>query len=443
MDDVAAPRSGVVMCASYDGSAVEPLAADVLARAARRFGTPAYVYDLPRLDADARAIADAFPEGWLRLYSLKANGLPALSGRLLDAGFGVTAVSAGELALAARAGFPPGMVALEGIGKGAGELRAAVAAVSRGSPLLWLSIESADEARALATLASRAGMGPRSLDVLVRCNPSVQPETHGGLAVGAADSKFGVLPDELAAVVEAGDGVDGPLRWRGLHLHVGSQLGAVDAWRSAIRVGLRLVSLQRAALPDMDTLDMGSGFPVDYGVDGSAPAPGVFASAAAAEVEALPVDARPARLAIEPGRAVVAAAGWLVARVLHVRERDGADGPRRLIVLDTGMTELIRPALYGAEHPLVALTSQGRAVSPDAPVAEVRVDGPICESTDRLGRALLPPLARDDLVAIGVVGAYGSSMASTYNGRPRPPEVGSDGRRLTLLRRRGSVASLP
>lgn len=422
---------------------MEPRVADALLRAARRFGTPAYVYDLPRLDADAAGLARAFPPGWLRLYSLKANGLPALAGRLVGAGYGATAVSAGELALAARAGFAPGMLSLEGIGKGGAELRAAVGAAGGGAPLLWVSLESADEARALSVVAAEAGLPRGAIDVLVRLNPSVQPETHGGLAVGAADSKFGVLADELPGVVEAGGGVDGPLRWRGLHLHVGSQLGAVDAWRSAIRVGLRLLSLQRAALPDMDTLDIGSGFPVAYGVDGSVPDPGVFAGAATAEVEALPADARPARVAIEPGRAVVAAAGWLVARVLHVRERDGADGPRRLVVLDAGMTELVRPALYGAEHPMAALTSMGRPVPADAPMTEVRVDGPICESTDRLGMASLPPLARDDLVAIGVVGAYGSSMASTYNGRPRPPEVGWDGTRCVLLRRRGSPARLP
>ncbi|MET0773088.1 MAG: hypothetical protein ABWZ82_08400 [Candidatus Limnocylindrales bacterium] len=416
---------------------------DVLADAGRRFGTPCYLYDLSRLDADAARVATAFPPGWLRLYSLKANGLPALASRLAAAGYGATAVSAGELALAARAGFPPGAVALEGIGKGRSELRAAVRAAAGGTPLLWLSLESAGEARALASLAAKAGLGPGSIDVLVRLNPMVQPETHGGLAVGAADSKFGVLTDELAGVVEAGGGADGPLRWRGLHLHVGSQLGAVDAWRSAIRLGLRSLALQRAALPEMDTLDLGSGFPVGYGVDGSVPGPDVFAAAATAEVEAIPEDSRPRRLAIEPGRAIVAAAGWLVASVLHVKERTGPDGPRRLVVLDTGMTELIRPALYGAEHPIAALTSLGRAVPPDAPLVEARVDGPICESTDRLGRATLPPLARDDLVAIGVVGAYGSSMASTYNGRPRPPEVGWDGSRLSLLRRRGSFATLP
>ncbi|MEZ4597814.1 MAG: hypothetical protein R3C32_13945 [Chloroflexota bacterium] len=124
-------------------------------------------------------------------------------------------------------------------------------------------------------------------------------------------------------------------------------------------------------------------------------------------------------------------------------EREDPGGRRRLVVLDAGMTELIRPALYGAEHPMLALTSLGAAVPADAAMTPVRVDGPICESTDRLGIADLPPLARDDLVAIGVVGAYGSSMASTYNGRPRPPEVGWDGASLRLLRRRGSAAALP
>jgi diaminopimelate decarboxylase len=422
---------------------VEPLLADALRRAARRSGTPVYVYDLPRIDADAARLAAAFPPAWLRLYALKANGLPAVAGRLVSAGYGATAVSSGELDLARRAGFVLGTIALEGIGKGLSELRAAVRGVAAGSPLLWVSLESADEARALAGLATRAGLPRGSLDVLVRINPVVRPETHGGLAVGAADSKFGVLIDELPALVAAGGGADGPLRWRGLHLHVGSQLGAVDAWRSAIRLGLRALALQRAALPDMDTLDLGSGFPVGYGVAGSVPGPELFAAAATAEVEALPAGTRPTRLAIEPGRAIVAASGWLVATVLHVKEREGPSGPRRLVVLDTGMTELVRPALYGAEHPIAALTSRGRAVPHETPLVEARVDGPICESTDRLGLAALPPLARDDLVAIGVVGAYGSSMASTYNGRPRPPELGWDGAALSLLRRRGALTSLP
>jgi len=425
---------------------MQALTREAMRQATRRYGTPLYLYDLARLEADAQAIRDAFPDPWLRLYALKANGLPGLLERLTGNGFGASAVSGGELLLARRAGFPTALTALEGVGKSTNDLGTAVAGVRAGSPLLWVSLESAEEAAVLARLMEAAGRreGRRSdrdeprLDVLVRLNPQVRPETHLGLAVGAADSKFGVLTEELPEVIEAGGGVSGPLRWRGLHVHVGSQLGAVDAWRAAVRVGLRVLGLQRASLPDFDTLDCGSGFPVDHGLAGSVPSARLFAAAVHQELNELPEDVRPRRLAIEPGRAVVAGAGWLVASVLHVRSRE-----RPIVVLDAGMTELIRPALYGAEHPLLALTSMGRAVEPASgvgqPAVMVRVDGPICESTDRLGEAALPPLRRDDLVAIGVAGAYASSMASTYNGRPRPPEIAWDGVRLALLRRRGRI----
>lgn len=359
-------------------------------------------------------------------------------------GFLASAVSGGELDLARRAGVAAGQMVLEGIGKTDRDLRDAAQLAADGSPLLWVSLESVEDAAALADHARR--LGPRALsrtrlDVLVRVNPQVAPETWRGLAVGAPDSKFGVLAGELPAVIEAGGGPDGPLRWRGIHLHVGSQLGAVDAWRSAFRIGLRLLELQRAELPDFDTLDAGGGFPVPMTDDAtdSVPAPARFAHEAMTELGQLPAGARPGRLAIEPGRAVVAASGWLIGRVLHVRQREPL-----IVVLDTGMTELVRPALYGALHPMVALTSLGRPTNRDvADSTPVRVDGPICESTDTLGTAELPPLERGDTVAIGVVGAYGSAMASTYNGRPRPPEVAWDGDRLTLLRRRASLVTLP
>ncbi len=147
--------------------------------------------------------------------------------------------------------------------------------------------------------------------------------------------------------------------------------------------------------------------------------PARFARELPAMLEAIPADRRPTRLAIEPGRALVARAGWLVARVLHVRDRSGPQ-----VVIDAGMTELIRPALYGGRHPVVALTSLGRPVAHDvarpghAALVATRVEGPICESTDSLGTHDLPPLRRGDLVAIADAGAYGASQASRYNGRP-------------------------
>jgi diaminopimelate decarboxylase len=423
---------------------VTPGLAEAALAAVRRFGSPLYLYDLPRLRADATAIREAFPDPWLRLYSLKANGLTGLVREIASEGFGMNAVSSGELSLAARAGVPAGRTALEGIGKTGADLHLAARRAADRDPLLWVSLESAEDAAALAAavigLRDGGRRGRVRVDVLVRVNPAVAPETIRGLAVGAPASKFGVLPEELPSVVEAGGGRRGPLRWRGIHLHVGSQLGAVDAWRSAFRVGLRLLELQRATLTDFDTLDAGGGFPTEFGDPDSVPPPARFAAEAMAELALLPAAARPARLAIEPGRAIVAGCGWLVGRVLHVRQREPL-----LVVLDTGMTELIRPALYGAHHPMVALSSLGRPISNEDSAAPtvVRVDGPICESTDTLGEASLPPLQRDDLVAIGAAGAYASSMFSTYNGRPRPPEIAWDGDRLTVLRRRGSARTLP
>ena len=150
------------------------------------------------------------------------------------------------------------------------------------------------------------------------------------------------------------------------------------------------------------------------------------------------MNSRPTRLAIEPGRFPVAAAGWLVASVLHAREREQA-----AVVLDAGMTELIRPALYGARHPIMPLPSRRTTRADPENLRPTVVDGPICESTDRFGEYRLPPLGRGDLVAIGLAGAYGSSMASTYNGRPRPPEIAWDGESRGVLRRRGTNAALP
>jgi diaminopimelate decarboxylase len=356
---------------------------------------------------------------------------------------GANVVSRGEWAGAGDAGVPNGRITLEGIGKTDADLRAAVRAAGRGEPLLWIAVESADELAVLAGLASHERL-PRPIDVLLRLNPDVAPETHDALAVGRGASKFGLTETELTEAVDAFAGSRG-LRLRGIHVHVGSQLGAVDAWRDAVRRALALVALVRGGLDDFDTLDVGGGFPVAP-LGEPAPDPSRFARELPALFDGVPADRRPRRLAIEPGRFLVARAGWLVARVLHVRSRG-----RRQVVLDAGMTELIRPALYGARHDVVALTSLGLAIDhaarlpgPGADDADVvDVHGPICESTDALGEHLLPPLRRGDLVAIRDAGAYGASLSSTYNGRPRPPQVmlDADGA-LRLGRRRGAAGRL-
>jgi diaminopimelate decarboxylase len=446
-----------------------PGIASALREAAARYGTPLYLTDETTLEAAAAELRDAFPDPWLRQYSVKANDVAAVIRLATEPhrGLGANVVSRGEWAAARAAGVPNGRISLEGIGKTDADLDAAVRAAVGGDPLLWVAIESADEADALEVRALRGGLGRSGkppIDVLLRLNPEVAPETQAALAVGAGGSKFGMTETELTATLERLAASSGAVRPRGIHLHVGSQLGAIDAWRDAVRRGLAVLGLLRGGLPDVDTLDVGGGFAVlPFGEPSARPER--FAREIPGLLEAIPADRRPDRLAIEPGRFVVARAGWLVGRVLHVRDRGG-----RQVVLDVGMTELIRPALYGGVHPIVALTSLGvpveagvttpAPVTRDAPVGDavrtidgralpalpeppVAVHGPICESTDALGDHDLPPLQRGDLVAIRDAGAYAASLSSTYNGRPRPPQVilAADGR-LVLARRRGSVAGL-
>ena len=415
--------------------------ATALRAAARRFGTPVAVTSVTALEAAAAELRAAFPDPWLRAYSLKANDVPAIVARLGALSLDANVVSRGEWAVARRAGIPNARITLEGIGKSPGDLRAAVRAAAEGDPLRWVAVESPEELEALAAIAGSGGLGRGgrpALDVLLRLNPDVSPETLAGLAVGHGASKFGMTETELTTTVSEMPAEGGPLAIRGVHLHVGSQLGAVDSWRDAVRRGLALLALLGAGRPGMDTFDVGGGFPV--GDPGSVPTPARFAREAAAAIEAIPAERRARRLATEPGRFLVARAGWLVAEVLHVRERAGQT---RIVVIDAGMTELIRPALYGAWHRVVALgasSSSSGSASSASSLRPARVDGPICESTDTFGDHDLPELRRGDLVAIADTGAYGASMASAYNGRPAVPQVllEADGR-LVLGRRRGRI----
>ena len=422
-----------------------PAIAAVLRAAAARFGTPAYVTDAASLAAAGAELRAAFPDPWIRQYSVKANDVAGIVAAVARAaGAGANVVSRGEWAVARRAGLGNDSITLEGIGKTDGDLRAAVRSAADGAPLRWLAAESLAEVEVLAALARRARLGRDdlpALDVLFRLNPDVAPETHAGLAVGSGASKFGMTEAEVAAAMDVARAAGPGLRPRGIHLHVGSQLGAIDAWRDAVRRGLATLALLRGNEAGFDTLDVGGGFPVGA-VGEPVPRPERFAREVPGLLEAIPAERRPDRLAVEPGRFLVARAGWLVARVLHVRERNG-----RQVVLDAGLTELIRPALYGARHDVVALTSLG-APADEGPsggngTAETAVvHGPICESTDALGEHVLPRLRRGDLVAIRDAGAYGASLSSTYNGRPRPPHVMLDGDAVSLIRRRGTVSGL-
>ena len=389
-----------------------PHVAAAAAEAADRYGTPCYLTELGELDRRAGELRSAFPEPWIALYSLKANPLPAVVGRLAQAGLGANVVSRGEWDAARSAGVANSQITLEGIGKRDSDLRDAVGAAAAGVPLRWLTIESSDEARALLGMAVGAGLGGGTpLDVLLRLNPGVDPDTHAGLRVGAAESKFGMAERELrelaVEIAQASAGV----RLRGVHVHVGSQLQGVAAWAVAAERACRLVAELAGPSLEIDTVDLGGGF---SSASPSAPTPARFREA----LDAALLGARtplPARVAVEPGRYLVATSGWLVARVLHVRHRAGT----AQVVIDASFAELVRPALYGARHPVLAVPS----TSAPGSRRPTQVEGSLCESTDSFGTHVLPPLRRGDLVVLEGTGAYASSMFSCYNGRVQPPEA--------------------
>ncbi len=375
-------------------------------------GTPVYVYSLRRALAQLERLRAAFaPLQPTFHYSLKANGNTRLVRPLVGAGCGCDAVSAGEIFLALRAGCPPERIVFAGVGKTAEEIRYALA-----RRIGWLNVENGEELARLDRLAAEAGQRPR---VALRINPALQADTHRHIATGHAGAKFGIPLAEAHALL-AGQGEYPHLHIAGLHVHIGSQLGRPDESAAAARLALGLA--RDFGLPH---LNLGGGFPVAY-EGGSAPPVEAFAEALVPLLAGQGLE-----VAFEPGRYIVAEAGVLLAEVQYTKN----DG--RTLVLDAGMTDLLRPALYGARHPIWPLAEPG------GPTRPVQVVGPICESADVVHpAAALPPLRPGERVAIGVAGAYGMSMASNYNGRPRPAEVLVEGTAWRVIRQRETYEDL-
>ena len=376
-------------------------------------GTPAYVYDLDAIAAAWRRVAEAFrPIGGEALFAVKANSNLAVLSRLAREGAGFDVVSGGELLRVLRAGGDPARTVYAGVGKTDGEL---ALAIEHG---VTVHVESADELSALQAVAARLGRRAR---FAVRVNPDVEVDTHAYIRTGHDEAKFGVaaeLADELLARVAKGDFPD--LDPSGVHVHVGSQLPDPDGMAAGAKIGLEVLEAGRAAGLAMDWLDIGGGLPIDY-AGATALGPEAFAEALAPLVAG-----RGIRLGIEPGRYLVGRAGALVATVLYRKHRSAG----RMLVVDTGMHQLMRPALYQAVHRVVPVRAGG-------PAMPTEIVGPICESTDVLAAAAsLPDLEPGDLVAILDAGAYGMTMASNYNTQPRPPEIVVSGGAAAVSRRR-------
>ena len=390
-----------------------------LSRIADEVGTPTYVYSAATLRRHFEVVKSAFSRApTLVCYSVKANSNLAVLKLFADLGSGFDIVSHGELGRVLQVGGDPKKVVFSGVGKRRDEM---VAALEAG--ILMFNVESAEE----LDLLDRVG---RSLGVrapfALRVNPDVDAKTHRYIATGLKTSKFGVPFEEAVALYQKSRRMKG-LEARGVDCHIGSQLTDARPVKEAImRVGGLYAALKQQGFP-LTHLDVGGGLGVQYSNERP---PGVAAYAKAV------LDATPhleARLVLEPGRVLVANAGVLMTRVLF-RKKTSA---KRFLIVDAGMNDLLRPALYEAHHDIVAVKPRR------GPKATMEIVGPVCESTDVLGHArALAPLEQGDLLAVKTAGAYGMSMASTYNSRCRPAEVLVDGKEYRVVRKREALEEL-
>jgi diaminopimelate decarboxylase len=389
-----------------------------LAQIARTYGigTPVYVYSLPRILTNLSQIRAAFPNAEIH-FSAKSNHNLAVLRAVVEAGAGVDAVSAGEIQLALAAGAQPADIVFAGVAKSEADLREAVR-----QGIGWINIENPGEADLLNEIVEDERLEP--VRVALRYNPEVAANTHPHIATGHSAAKFGLNADDLRGLLARRAALPN-LRIEGLHLHIGSQLHDTAATAEAVRHALALLGEARY----IHTLNLGGGFPVAYESGAMLPTPADFAAAL------LPLlRERGLKLLLEPGRSLVADAGVLLTQVLYIKDQGG----QRFVLVDAGMTELIRPMLYQAHHAIVPVIEAAATQS-------VIVAGPVCESTDVIGRAVpLPDVQPGDLLAVLTVGAYGMVMASNYNARPRPPEIviERDGQSWREARRRESIADL-
>jgi diaminopimelate decarboxylase len=401
-------RQGVLSC---DGVA--------LSEAAERLGTPLYLYSRAAIEEAYARYDRAFaPVPHQICYAIKANGSGAILGLLAGLGSGADIVSGMELRAAIRAGFPPGRIVFSGVGKTDAELRLALE-----HGIAAFNVESEDEVLRLDAAAESCGRVAR---LSLRVNPDIDPRSHPYISTGLRESKFGVDIARARAVLDRARRLPG-LRVVGVSCHIGSQIRELGP---LVEAAAEIASLSRALLDDgfpLETIDIGGGLGVDY--DGSgAPAPEALATGVIPTVQGLPL-----LVLLEPGRSLVAAAGVLLTRVIEVKQSHG----RRFVVVDAGMNDLLRPALYGARHRIEPVAGSEGGEEP------ADVVGPVCESGDFLAKGLpLPPLRAGDLLAVRDAGAYAFCMASNYNMRPRPAEALVEGQTIRLVRRRETFEDL-
>ncbi|HEV8397144.1 MAG TPA: diaminopimelate decarboxylase [Vicinamibacterales bacterium] len=388
-----------------------------LAAIAGEVGTPVFVYSAQAIRDAYTGIDRAFGDYPHSIhYALKANSTLALLRLLRGLGSRADANSGGEIRVAFRAGFTPADVVFTGVGKTRDELEFAVA-----QDVGTINAESPGELDRIAAVAVAAG---RTARVALRVNPDIDARTHANISTGLRINKFGVALEDAPAIYRDRRDVQG-LRFVGLHVHIGSQITSAEPLQRAAEALAGLaIELRDDGVP-LEHVDLGGGLGIPYeGQPIIAPSEYAAAVLPALRRCGLPV-------VLEPGRAIVGPSGALVSRVVDTKQNP--DG-RRFAVLDAGMTELMRPALYGSYHRIEPVEPRQAAVSP------WDIVGPICESSDAFGRERdLPPIEVGDLVAVLDTGAYGAVMGSNYNRRLLPPEVLVDDGSWTVIRRRQTL----
>lgn len=386
-------------------------------------GTPIYVYSSALVRERYRAIDDAFG-GYPHAvhYALKANSTLALARLLRGLGSAADANSIWEIEVAQRAGFVPRDIVFTGVGKSPAELECAVALGVKA-----INVESAGELARVEAMAQKLG---RRASVAIRVNPDIDAKSHPHISTGLRINKFGVPTDDARALV-ASMAARPSLRLAAIHVHVGSQVTTLDPLRRAAAFA---ATISRELLDRgiaLDYVDLGGGLGVPY-EGGAVPTPAEYVAALVAEVRSTSLP-----IVIEPGRSMIAPAGILVARVVDIKPRNAISD---FAVIDAGMTELLRPALYGAYHAIEPVDGPEITSRSSRSPRQYEIVGPVCESSDVVGRDReLPRLEVGDLVAIRDAGAYGSAMASNYNRRPQPAEVLVENGTWSIIRRRQTV----
>ena len=375
-----------------------------LPRIAAEIGTPVYVYSRATLERHARVFREALTDAGIAdphiAFAVKANPNLAVLKVLAREGYGADVVSAGEMERALAAGVPPHDVVFSGVGKTADEI---IAALKR--DIGQFNIESEEEGRELAALAET--MGKRA-DAVLRINPDVDAQTNAKISTGKADNKFGIGLHKAAAIYARLAALPG-LNMRGLALHIGSQLLNLDPLETAFGKIGKLVSELRSAGHRISHVDLGGGLGVRYKAGDEPPHPAEYAAMVARVTKDWDV-----QLMFEPGRVICGNAGVLLTQVIRVKP--GA-GNLPFVIVDAAMNDLARPALYDAWHDFEAVQPTGERLTGN-------IVGPVCETGDTFAMAReMDVVAQGDLAIFRTAGAYGATMASTYNSRGLVPEV--------------------